>query len=76
MSSEIDPAEALAAKRYFLLNAVRIGSLAAVILGIAAARNIVDLPYWLGVALAIGGLVAFYFGPRTLARRWKREGGQ
>ncbi len=72
MSEDIDAAETLAAKRYFLLNAVRIGSLGAVILGIAAARNIVDLPYWLGVILAFAGLVTFYFGPRFLARRWKR----
>lgn len=66
--------DALAKRRYFAMNALRIGSLGAVILGIAIARAVVDLPYALGVALAVVGLVGFFFGPRLLARRWKSGG--
>lgn len=62
-----DPAKS----RYMILSLIRIAALLAVILGIAIARQIVDAPYGLGVALAVGGLLAFYFGPRQLARRWK-----
>ncbi|MBV7264943.1 hypothetical protein [Erythrobacter ani] len=73
--SEIEERETLARKRYFILNTVRIGALAAVILGIAIARAVVDLPYALGVVLAVVGLLAFFFAPRTLARRWKSDAG-
>ena len=68
------PDEALAKQRYMLMNALRIGSIAAVILGIATARGVVDLPYPLGVALAVVGLIAFFFGPRALAKKWKSQG--
>ena len=62
-----DPAKS----RYMILSLIRIGALMVLLFGIAIARGIVDLPYGLGVALAVGGLLAFYFGPRQLARRWK-----
>ena len=70
-----DPAEALARKRYIVLNVLRIGSLAAVLLGIAIARGVVDAPYALGVAMAVTGLLAFFFAPRQLARKWKADAG-
>lgn len=66
--------EEAAKARFMIMNAVRIGSLGALILGLAIARNVVDAPYPLGVALAVGGLLAFYFGPRALARKWKTSG--
>lgn len=53
------------------MHAVRIGSLAALLVGLMIARSIIDAPYALGVALAFGGLLTFYFGPRALARKWK-----
>lgn len=72
-----DSDEAIAAQRFMVMGAVRIGSLIAVILGIAIARAVIDLPYWFGVALAIGGMVAFFFGPPILAKRWKaRDRGE
>ncbi|MBD2842586.1 hypothetical protein [Erythrobacter rubeus] len=74
--NEIHGGEALARKRYLLLNAVRIGSLGAILLGIAIARNVIDLPFALGVVLSVGGLIAFFFAPRTLARRWKAGAGE
>ena len=65
----------VARQRYMAMNTLRIGSLGAVIAGIAAARGVIDLPYAIGVALAVGGLVAFFFGPRMLARKWKSPAG-
>ena len=67
------PEEALAAKRYYILGAVRIGALVAVILGIAIARALIEAPYALGVALAVTGLVAFFFAPPLLAKSWKAK---
>ncbi len=63
--------EARARQRYLLLNLARLGGLAGVMLGIAIARRIVPLPYPLGVVLAVAGLLAFFFLPPLLARRWK-----
>lgn len=67
----MDEMERLAARRYFAMNALRIGSLGAVIVGIASTRSVIDLPHALGVVLAVVGMIAFFFGPRMLARRWK-----
>lgn len=64
-------AEAQAKHRYAILNLVRIGGLGLVLLGIAIARNIVPLPYLLGVVLAVAGLLGFFIAPTLLARRWK-----
>lgn len=63
--------EARARQRYGMMNAVRIGGLVLVLLGIAIAQGVVALPYPLGVVLAVGGLVGFFFAPPLLARRWK-----
>ncbi|WP_298336863.1 hypothetical protein [uncultured Erythrobacter sp.] len=65
------PEEVVAAKRYTLMNLVRIGAVISVILGIAVAQGAVDLPYALGVVLAVAGLLAFFFVPPLLVRRWK-----
>ncbi len=63
--------EERAARRYQLMTMVRIGSIAAVIAGLAIAREILPLPYALGVIMSVVGLVAFFFGPPVLAKRWK-----
>ncbi|MEL6529599.1 MAG: hypothetical protein AAFQ27_06525 [Pseudomonadota bacterium] len=74
-----EEAEARAVKRYYVLGAIRIGSIACVIAGISIARTLVEAPYWLGVALAVGGMIGFFFAPPLLAKRWKagdRERGE
>ncbi|UAB79084.1 hypothetical protein INR77_05185 [Erythrobacter sp. SCSIO 43205] len=63
--------EAMAAKRYTVMNIVRLASIPAVLLGIAIAQGAIELPYALGVVLAIAGLLAFFFVPALLAKRWK-----
>ena len=71
------PEEAVAARRYTVMNLVRLGSVVSVVLGIAIAQGALALPYALGVALAATSLLVFFFGPPWLARRWKssdREG--
>lgn len=73
MSDPVAPndEEAIAARRFMVMGAVRIGSLASVILGIAIANAAIELPYLLGVVLAVSGMLAFFFGPPLLAKRWK-----
>ena len=67
------PDEALAAKRYTVMNLVRLVAVLAVIFGIAIAQGVIALPYALGVVVAIGGVLAFFFGPSLLVRRWKAD---
>lgn len=63
--------EAIAARRFMVLGVLRISSFVVVILGLAMARQAIDGPYWLGVALSVIGLLGFFFGPPVLAKRWK-----
>lgn len=73
MTEPVNPEEARAAKRYLIMNGVRIVALAAVLLGLAIARSVIEAPYALGVALALTGLIAFFFAPRQLAKSWKAK---
>jgi hypothetical protein len=66
-------AEAQARGRYIVLNAVRFSGLAMLMIGLAIARGVIDAPYWLGVALAVAGLLDFFFAPRLLARGWASQ---
>ena len=65
--------EAIAKRRYFMLGGVRIGSLAALLLGLMIARKVIEAPYAVGVALAVIGLLAFFFAPPLLAKSWKAK---
>ena len=75
MNSPLSPdaEEARARNRYLLLNIARIGGIACAIAGIAGTRGVLPLPlpYWLSVALALGGILAFFFAPPLMVKRWK-----
>jgi len=65
------PEEAAAAKRYTVMNLVRLAAIPAVIAGLAIAQGTLDLPYALGLVLVAAGLFVFFFVPSLLAKRWK-----
>jgi hypothetical protein len=67
--------EARARQRYLVLNAVRLSGLGLVLFGIVIARGVqpFDVPWVVGVIIAVAGLLEFFFLPRLMARRWKRE---
>lgn len=67
------PEEDEAAKRFALMNLMRIGSLVMLGGGILITQKVVAAPYLIGVALAIAGVTAFFFGPPLLAKRWKAQ---
>jgi hypothetical protein len=71
MSHYTDQERERAQARYVWLQFTRFASIIAVLVGIAIARDVLPAPYWLGVVLAVGGLIAFFFGPPLLARRFK-----
>lgn len=74
MTDTIDSAEMQARRRYLLTNLVRLGSLAAVLAGLAMARQVIPGPELLGGAIALGGMLGFFFIPTLLVRRWKSQG--
>lgn len=68
----MSPEEETARKRYIAMNAVRIGGIAVLLLGLAMARGVAPGPWWLGAFLAVDGLLAFFFLPTLMVRSWKR----
>ncbi len=72
-NDKIPPAERQAIGRAALMSAVRIGSLAFLLLGLTIARRVIEGPYWLGVVLAVGGMLMFFFGPYFMAKNWKSQ---
>ncbi|MEP5937097.1 MAG: hypothetical protein ABJ239_02115 [Erythrobacter sp.] len=68
----VDP-EALAKQRFMLLNLVRLMGLAAVLIGIAITQGAIDLPFAVGVVLAVFGLLEFFLMPNILAKNWKSD---
>lgn len=60
-----------AAWRYQIMSGVRLIAIVGVVTGIAIAQGAIAAPYPIGVALAVVGVLAFFFGPPVLAKRWK-----
>ncbi|MGB3711321.1 MAG: hypothetical protein WA985_06505 [Erythrobacter sp.] len=73
MSTYTDAERERAQRRFFWLQAMRLGALAAVLAGIAITQDVLGAPYWLGLVLALGGVFAFFFAPPLLARRFKAD---
>jgi len=64
---------ALARNRFILIQVVRIGATAVVAFGLLLWQSdaIVEGGSILGFPLALAALVASFFGPKFLARRWR-----
>ena len=72
----LDEAEVTARQRYLLLNLVRIGGIAAAIAGIAGTRQALPIPFALAVIITLAGILAFFFAPPLLVKRWKGQDGE
>ena len=69
----MDEAEMAARQRYLVLNLVRIGGIAAAIAGIAGTRDVLPIPFALAVIITLAGVLAFFFAPPLLVKRWKGQ---
>jgi len=65
--------EALAKQRFMLLNVVRLMGLVMVLVGIAITQGAIDLPFAVGVVLAIFGLLEFFLMPNIIAKSWRNS---
>lgn len=73
MTREAD--EARARTGFILITAVRFSGIALIMLGFAIAERVIDLPWIVGVVLAVAGFIDFFFVPRLIARRWNAGAG-
>lgn len=67
MTGDVDPARA----RFFIIQAVRMSGVAAVVLGMLIAAQRVDAPSALGYGLLAAGLAGVFVIPTVLVRRWR-----
>jgi len=65
-----DAAEDQARRRFALLNAVRLASIAAFLLGVAVLAEALAWPRVLGAALVAAGAFGAFLAPVLLSRRW------
>lgn len=74
--SHREAAEALARQRFIILNVLRFSGIAILMFGLAIARGLIDLPWVVGVVLAVAGFLEFFFLPRFIARGWRAGDGR
>ena len=62
--------EARAKQRFMVINALRMGGVLMVMMGIAIANGAIDLPPEAGYVLAALGMVEVFVIPQVLSRKW------
>ena len=63
-------AEDRARTGFIIMNLVRFGGVALVMIGFAIVRGVIDLPYAVGAVFAVVGFFEIFFLPRFVARAW------
>lgn len=68
-----EAAEKTARNRFFIMNVVRVFALAMLMVGVAITRFVpyLSVEWIVGAALAVMGLLEFFFLPAIIAKRWK-----
>ncbi len=61
----------LAKQRFFLLSAIRLLSIAIIVVGLLSLTGKIAIPRPAGAAFAIFGLLEFLFLPLFLAKKWR-----
>lgn len=62
--------ETRARNGFIIINVVRFGGVAMIMLGFAIVRGVIDLPQPVGAFIAVAGFFEFFFLPRFVARAW------
>ncbi len=68
-----EAAEKTARNRFIMMNVVRVFALAMLMVGVAITRFVpyLSVEWIVGAALAVMGLLEFFFLPAIIAKRWK-----
>lgn len=69
--SDEDLNEAQARQGFVAMNLARLGGMALLLGGIAATQGAINVPYEIGVVMAVAGFIGFFFLPRLIAKRVK-----
>lgn len=67
--------EEKAQRRYIIMNLVRFAAIGAVMAGFAITYDAIEAPKSVGIVAALGGVAVFFYGPKMLARQWKKNQG-
>jgi uncharacterized membrane protein HdeD (DUF308 family) len=73
MNEDAGTSAALAKRRYFTIQAVRLAGVVMVLLGILVLNDKLAWPQLVGYFLVLNGLFDALFMPTLLARRWKTK---
>ncbi|MEO5707296.1 MAG: hypothetical protein ABIT10_07115 [Alteraurantiacibacter sp.] len=67
------PDDARARGRFIALNAMRVGGVVMVLLGLAVSQGKFDLPEWTAYLLIALGMIEAFAMPLIFARMWRSE---
>ncbi len=62
--------DARAKGRFMVINLMRIGGIAMILMGIAVLQRMISLPDWTGYLLIVLGMMETFLVPTLLARVW------
>lgn len=65
--------ESKAARRYWILQLIRLGGLVMVVAGAMSVAGTLPISEGQGAVLMVAGVVEFFFIPLLLSKHWKRE---
>ena len=60
-----------AAGRFFIMGLARFAGMFIALFGIIILAGNSRFPIWLGYVLALAGMLAFFYVPKALARKWR-----
>ncbi len=63
----------VALRRHLIASALRFAMVGVVMVGIAITYGRIAQPAWIGIPLALGGMVGFFYGPKWIGKNWRSE---
>jgi hypothetical protein len=70
---DLTPEDTQARNRFFLINAMRVGGVVMVLVGLLVSQQKIDLPFWTAYLLIVLGMAEAFVMPLVLARLWRSE---
>jgi hypothetical protein len=67
------PEEARARGRFIAINAMRVGGVVMILLGLAVSQGKFDLPLWTAYVLIVLGMAEAFIVPLVFSRIWRSE---
>ena len=65
------PSDDVARNRWMVINALRVGGVAMVLVGLMIVRQVIAVDAWAGYVIGAVGLADVFLVPLMLARKWR-----